>query len=167
MSLTVRTWRPYCGRDGHPDLQGVWATKFVTMQERPPGVPGLVATPEQAAGLVGGILGGLPDNVDPDVSLQALNELLMVKGEYRTSIVVDPANGQIPFSQKGGELAAWVLARDEGSFDRADQRPLVERCLENWGACRQSGRYRCCWHGRCFRRATTSSSSLRTRSGGA
>ena len=103
------------------------------MQERPPGMPGVVATPEQAAGLAAGILGGLPDNVDPDVALQALDELLMVKGEYRTSIVVDPANGQIPFSQKGGELAAWVLARDEGAFDRADQRPLVERCLENWG----------------------------------
>ena len=37
---------------GHPDLRGVWAAEFLTMLERPPGVEGLVASPEMAQGLV-------------------------------------------------------------------------------------------------------------------
>ena len=42
---------------GHPDFQGIWATAFLTMLERLPGVDGLVATPEQAEKLVAAIRG--------------------------------------------------------------------------------------------------------------
>ena len=42
---------------GHPDFQGIWATAFLTMLERLPGVEGLVATPEQAEKLVAAIRG--------------------------------------------------------------------------------------------------------------
>ena len=55
----------------------------------------------------------------------------MVKGEYRTSIIVEPANGQLPYTQAGIDLAAWALARDTQVFDHAGQRPLVERCMES------------------------------------
>ena len=119
--------------DGHPDFQGVWATEFVTTLERAPDVESLIASPEAAQALAASIQGGLPDNIDPDLEYQGLNQLAMVKGEYRTSVIVKPENGLLPYTEAGQELATWSLARDEELFDSAEQRPLVERCLENWG----------------------------------
>src|SRR5690349_11509514 len=86
---------------GHPDLQGVWATEFVTMLERPPGVKDLVATPEQAAALGADIVAKLPAVIDPDVHLLGVNQLALVKGERRTSIIVDPRDGRLPFTKAG------------------------------------------------------------------
>jgi hypothetical protein len=117
---------------GHPDFQGVWTTAFLTMLERPPGVPSLVATPEEARKLAAAIRAKAPAVVDPDFQLHDIQELAMVRGQYRTSIIVDPADGQMPFTQAGLDLAARVEARNE-TFDDHEQRPLAERCLENLG----------------------------------
>ncbi len=118
---------------GHPDLQGVWTTAFLTMLERPPGVANLVATPEQAEGLVEAIRANAPAVVDPDFHLHNIRQLAMVKGQYRTSVIVDPEDGRLPFTKAGLDLAAWVEARDNHKFDNHEQRPLAERCLENLG----------------------------------
>jgi hypothetical protein len=117
---------------GHPDFQGIWATAFLTMLERPPGVANLVATPEEARKLAAAIRAKAPAVVDPDFQLHNIQDLAMVKGQYRTSIIVDPADGQMPFTQAGLDLAAQVKARNE-TFDDHEQRPLAERCLENLG----------------------------------
>ena len=45
---------------GDPDLQGVWATEFLTMLERPQHASSLVATPDEARALAGALLGGAP-----------------------------------------------------------------------------------------------------------
>lgn len=118
---------------GHPDFQGVWATEFLTMLERPPGVDNLVASPEHAQRLAATIWSQLPDVLDPQVRLDDTRQLAMVQGEYRTSVIVEPENGHLPFTQTGLNLAAWSLDRDTQLFDRPDQRPLVERCLESFG----------------------------------
>jgi hypothetical protein len=118
---------------GHPDFQGNWSTAFLTMLERPTGVPNLVASPEQAESLVAGIRKMLPAVIDPDVQLHDIKQLAMVKGEYRTSMIVDPADGRIPFTKAGLELAAHVSERDGHKFDNPEERPLAERCLENLG----------------------------------
>ena len=118
---------------GHPDFQGVWATEFLTTLERPSGVESLVANPEQAQALAATIWSQLPDVLDPQVHQDDTRQLAMVKGEYRTSVIVEPENGQLPFTQAGLDLAAWSLDRDTQLFDRPDQRPLVERCLESFG----------------------------------
>lgn len=118
---------------GHPDFQGVWTTAFLTMLERPPGVANLVASPEQAEGLVEAIRANAPAVVDPDFHLHDIRQLAMVKGQYRTSVIVDPEDGRLPFTKAGLDLAAWVEARDNHKFDNPEQRPLAERCLENLG----------------------------------
>ena len=117
---------------GHPDFQGIWTTAFLTMLERPPGVANLVATPEEARKVAAAIRAHAPAVVDPDFQLQDIQELAMVKGQYRTSIIVDPADGQLPFTQAGLDLAAQVETRNN-TFDDHEQRPLAERCLENLG----------------------------------
>ncbi len=120
---------------GHPDFRGVWATEFLTMLERPPGVEGLVASPEMAQGLVAAIKGMLAGAtvIDPDVYLHDISVLTKVKGEYRTSIIVDPEDGRLPFTQAGLDLVAWTFKRDNTMFDNSAQRPVVERCMESLG----------------------------------
>ena len=117
---------------GHPDFQGTWATDFVTMLERPPGVENLVATEEQVRNLGTMMLAKVPALADPDVQF-ATKQLAKVKGEYRTSVIVEPKDGRIPFSKAGADLAARVEARGSHGFDDPEQRPLAERCLESAG----------------------------------
>ncbi len=118
---------------GQPDFQGVWATAFLTMLERLPGVDNLVASPEQALALVQKLRGGMPAVNDPQVQLDDVQQLAMVKGEYRTSVIVDPKDGRIPFTQAGIDLAARIGVRDSQKFDNPEERPLSERCLESLG----------------------------------
>jgi hypothetical protein len=115
---------------GQPDFQGIWATSFLTTLERPAGVTNLVAAPEEAQTLAAAIRAKIPAVIDPDVQLHDIQQLAMVKGEYRTSVIVEPEDGRMPFSLKGLELAARVEARNN-TYDDPEQRPLAERCLEN------------------------------------
>ena len=115
---------------GHPDFQGIWATSFLTTLERPAGVADLVAAPEEAAKIAAAARAKLPAVIDPDVQLHDIQQLAMVKGEYRTSVIVDPPDGRLPFTPKGLELAASIEARNN-TYDDPEQRPLAERCLEN------------------------------------
>jgi hypothetical protein len=126
---------------GHPDFQGKWATAFLTMLERLPGVENLVASPEQAKALVAGIRAKMPAVIDPDALIHDIRQLVMVKGEYRTSIVEDPKNGQIPFTKAGLDLSAKVQASDNQKEDSSGPRiiPLVGRPVP--GALRSIGGY--------------------------
>ena len=117
---------------GHPDFQGTWATEFITMLERPPGVENLVATEEQVRNLGTMMFSKLPALADPDVQF-ASKQLAKVKGEYRTSVIVEPKDGRMPFTKAGADLAARVGVRSSQGFDDPEQRPLAERCLESSG----------------------------------
>jgi hypothetical protein len=117
---------------GHPDFQGTWATEFITRLERPPGVENLVATDEQVRNLGTMILSKLPALGDPNVQF-ASKQLAKVKGEYRTSVIVEPKDGRMPFTKAGVDLAARVGVRSSQGFDDPEQRPLAERCLESLG----------------------------------
>lgn len=118
---------------GHPDFQGVWVTGFITMLERPPGIENLVATSDQAQAVPMMIRSKMPALVDPDVLIADIRQLAKVKGEYRTSIIVDPQDGRMPFSKAGNELAGRVGAKNSRAFDGPEDRPLSERCLESLG----------------------------------
>src|SRR5690606_36475375 len=55
----------------------------------------------------------------------------LVKGSSRTSWIVEPASGQIPYSQDGArQMASMRASRSIGSgYDNPEERGLVERCL--------------------------------------
>ena len=55
-----------------------------------------------------------------------------VKGEYRSSWIVEPKNGRIPYSTSGRAHAAAMRKREE-SYDGPEVRPLGERCLATTG----------------------------------
>ena len=119
--------------DGHPDFQGLWATAFLTMLERPPGVDQLTASPEQAGALVARLVANRPALIDPDALIHDIQTLVRVKDEYRTSVIVDPADGRMPLTPAGLALSARIQAQDTLKFDNIEDRPLAERCLENLG----------------------------------
>jgi len=119
--------------DGQPDFQGVWTTITHTLLERPPGLP-LVLGPEQAAGFAQAVAAGSPDNTDPDVDNFGPPRLFRVKGEYRSSVIVYPADGRMPFNERGLEAASHSYFKDDVDFDHPEQRPAAERCLESWGS---------------------------------
>jgi len=118
---------------GQPDFHGNWATAFLTMMERPPGVEPLTLNPEQARGLVEKMIANRPKVIDPDALIHDIRQLAIVKGEHRTSVIVEPKDGKIPFTPAGLELSTRVQTRDREKFDNVEERPLAERCLENLG----------------------------------
>lgn len=118
---------------GHPDFQGVWMVGSYTPLERPDGVESLIVPPEQAAGFVAAGRAQIPEVADPDFVLHGIDQLSMVRGEYRSSVIVQPEDGKIPYTVVGLELVDWALIRDEQLFDHPEQRPRIERCLGGSG----------------------------------
>ncbi len=119
-------------KHGHPDFQGVWSTRFHTMLERPEGLP-LVMSPEQAAGFAQSVARSLEGNADPDIDRLGPPVLTVVNGEYRSSVIVDPKNGVLPYNELGARRSAHAYFEGVG-YDGPEQRPGVERCTEAWGS---------------------------------
>ena len=115
-----------------PDFQGVWSTRFNTMLERPEGLP-LVLSPEQAAGFVQAVALGGKANIDPDIDRLGPPVLAVVNGEYRSSVIVYPENGVLPYNELGAQRSAHNYFGGVG-YDGPEQRPGVERCTEAWGS---------------------------------
>ncbi|MCB1669939.1 MAG: hypothetical protein R3F41_07820 [Gammaproteobacteria bacterium] len=139
-----------------PDLQGVWSNASLTSLTRMPGVESLVVTPEQAGVIaasvpIGGIEGGFdegdginntPDVAGDDFGTRAYNNfwvdpgatLAQVRGEYRTSYIIDPENGQIPYLENpttdfrptnfGSRYVTGI-----GDASGPEALPLAERCI--------------------------------------
>ncbi|MFT6401195.1 MAG: hypothetical protein ACJA2D_000501 [Pseudohongiellaceae bacterium] len=67
--------------------------------------------------------------------LDGFDEMMTVNGEFRTSIIVDPANGRIPFLP-GKETPMYYVAPPPPGFtilDGPEVRPLGDRCLTSFG----------------------------------
>jgi hypothetical protein len=143
----------------HPkDFTGVWSNANLTPPTRPRGVGKLEVSPEEAREMAKGstILGfqrdpnDYKDRIDPnapaptkgssDFGLKGYNSfwlatgdsLARVKGAYRTSNIVDPPNGQIPYNPNrprssrppGGNFLTGV-----GLYDGPEYLGIAERCL--------------------------------------
>ena len=117
---------------GQPCFQGVWSARFNAMLERPPGLP-LVMSPEQAAGFAQGVSGSLDGNADPDIDRLGPPVLAVVGGEHRSSVIVYPENGGLPYNALGAQRSAHNYFDGVG-YDGPEQRPGVERCTEAWGS---------------------------------
>lgn len=116
---------------GHPDLQGVWWTEFSTLMNRPEeGVTSLAVSPEAADQVATAIQSFFTDgNVDPQFLWEGRLPLAQVDGEYRSSLIIYPEDGQIPFSEVGRATSTELMQQGLVGFDGPEQRPLSERCL--------------------------------------
>lgn len=117
---------------GVPDLQGVWSVRTFTPLERDEKFTDkAVLPPEEAAkyaaeryAVIDGVL---------DLTLEAF----FSPGEYqpgelthgRTSLIVDPPDGQIPARTSAGQTRLETLASFERGADGPEDRGPQERCL--------------------------------------
>ena len=115
-----------------PDFQGSWGVRFSTPLERYDGMP-LVLTPEFAKGLIDASTDGTSGNTDPDIVIFGPQQLVTVKGEFRSSVLVYPENGKLPYNERGIANSSFNYFLGEG-YEGPERRPGVERCLEGWGA---------------------------------
>ena len=152
---------PALAQTTRPDLGGLWTNAALTRLSPPANVEPLVVTADQAQQIAAQTsIAGLPagefeaaDNSDAppaagsdDFGLRAYNDfwidpgssLARVRGEYRSSYIIDPENGQIPhldspqadFQRRnfGARYATGV-----GDMSGPEALPLAERCLIGFG----------------------------------
>ena len=160
--------------DGRPDLQGTYDLNTLTPVQRPEGMPAVLSEEEQArreeqvtAGLVaseqplevdrsappdgGDGSRGAAGNVGGYSTfwLDPGRNFMMVNGEARTSLVVDPPNGRIPPMTEEGAMRFAALRNaalpdqppvddpglgDPDTYNDPEQRPLSERCILGFGS---------------------------------
>ena len=149
--------------DERPDLEGLWTNSSLTGLTRPSGVDQLVVTAEEALQIAANTsIAGLPaDQIDApestnpgtappagsfDFGLRGYNDfwidpgstLAQVRGEFRTSYIIDPADGRIPrlenprvsFEDRGFGMR---YVTGEGDARGPEALPLAERCLIGFG----------------------------------
>ena len=124
-------YRPPRLADGQVDLQGVWSHKNITPLERPADVKSFVITREEAAQLQARILAKSEDlsrPAEPSVYFWERG-VEAIRGEYRSSIITDPADGKIPANDHFKTLAKATGAAVLTAFDGPEARPGSERCL--------------------------------------
>ena len=119
---------------GQPDLQGVWSIASLTVLERPVGLSTLVITEAQAKAFEA-TQDGTP-NIPDDVTGQKQSEwwdrgatLARLGGQIRSSWLIDPADGRLPYSPAGAKALQAAQAAALSDFDNPEARPTTERCL--------------------------------------
>jgi hypothetical protein len=135
---------------GAPDLQGFWSNTSLTNMQRPASVDKLVMNEEEADRLARrNVYSAVAreeagaSKVDEKSSAELLSDknasraynrfwmdpgqsYATVKGEYRSSWITYPADGRIPYSERG--IQANTRAGG-AAFDDFERRPLPERCI--------------------------------------
>lgn len=136
---------------GAPDLQGIWTSATVSSLTRPDELEdyGLVLTEAQAKVIEeqGAEMLESIDNL-PEGDLQAGDDVggynsfwldpgtrvLRVKGEPRSSIIVDPEDGQLPFKLLARGKFYYRLFNMMTTEDNPEERPNGERCTVGFGS---------------------------------
>ena len=138
---------------GAPNLQGVWTTATITTLERDPAFGDqLVVSSEEARRLEQtsrfNLLTeaesapsdpnrGPPTDGDAEAGYNAFwidpgSKVAQVNGEYRTSFIIEPSDGRIPYTAAAGR--AFSEYGQNRGFDGPEQRPLGERCMVGFGS---------------------------------
>ncbi len=148
----TNTWTIPRTPDGHPDLQGNWTNATLTPIERPAVFAGKATVSDAEAGKYEKNDVKSNDIDDPEAPLLvragsgsgetavgAYNNLFIdrgsqlarVDGVKRTSLIVDPPDGKIPYK---ADRQPQRRAEPGGAFDDVKRRPLSERCIIGFGS---------------------------------
>ena len=136
---------------GTPDLQGIWTNTALTFLQRPPIFKALIATDKEEAMLIAGfkqMVGGIlsPEPIDPKLPappvvkdapqadyIEMDMHLARINGQPRSSWIVDPADGKLPFNDATKKARA-AAAKVPENFANPEDRDTQERCLTAIGS---------------------------------
>ena len=132
---------------GAPDLQGVWDNESMTRLQRSKDFKALIASPYEAAvheamrygryeKVIASVDPNAPaperDKVTDDDRFERPRGLIRIRGELRSSQIIDPADGRLPYTATAKAAAEQAL-KDEEIYNDPEGRPFDERCLLGGG----------------------------------
>jgi hypothetical protein len=119
--------------DGRPDFQGSWEHLDLAPLERQAGIKSLVLSAAEAAQMEAMMAKAAEESPIPTDSPDYFNErrLTPIRGEFHSSIIVEPQDGKLPWSSPAKDWQAKARAAVLTGMDGPEQRPTSERCLGN------------------------------------
>jgi hypothetical protein len=131
-----KSYRPPRMPDGHVDMQGTWKNSNLTPLERPLEFTQLAIDAADARRLQQQYLNPSGSQNQPDDPDRALEERSIepIRGELRSSQIIEPDDGKIPWNEAYRDKSAALLGAILTAFDNPEQRPGPERCLSSTGA---------------------------------
>jgi len=118
---------------GDPDLQGIWTNTTTTPLERPSDLTGKPVLTDGERAELDERTAQRRDRRPPPGNPGAYNSFWMEGGKasQRTSLVVDPADGRLPYTPEGRKRAEALAAAfaGNGAADSWEDRTLYERCI--------------------------------------
>jgi hypothetical protein len=117
--------------DGRPDMHGNWSSQWLTPVERPASTGKLVLDAAEAEKLKSEILARAEANnpLDPELAWPDATSLAVVRGQARSSLIISPEDGKLPYNETGRAAARKYI----GGLDGPEQRMTTERCIGGVG----------------------------------
>ena len=151
-SALAQTYKAPRNAFGQPDFEGVWTNASLTSLERGAQFKTLVIPEAQAAAVEAGrarMMQAQGRPTDPNAPAPVAGQdpggynafwtdpgvrMGRIRGEVRTSWLVEPADGKLPYHPAGWKLYQDTLTRARNTFDGPEARPLGERCILGFGS---------------------------------
>jgi hypothetical protein len=116
--------------DGRPDFQGYWSNEFLTPLERIKGATAVVVSDAEAKSLLDGIFAERATHkFEEAAAYPEAKQLARVKGEWRSSLIVDPPDGVLPLTPEAAAQRTAFPNQDFRPTDSYEDRSNTERCF--------------------------------------